>query len=366
MNTFSKLARKTELSLKTAVYGHHFCSLTNNAINSLSESRWRSDISKHLTHYSAIHSCECFDFSNNNEKLHYPEWVKLRYLMNERIVAGIRKATVFPKSGAIITPTKQALIETLGSLHKALHYSGFKEEVVTNRWRVKKSGLNVIVPGTSGFYHWFLESIPGILRCLSIFPNHSILLPQTRASFVDQSLEIIFGQDWIKHVVFSDRPLEVNEAVFYSKAQGAQFVHPADVLHVREHILKNIDLDKFPKKRRIYISRRKATARACDESSVIADFQDYGYDIVELERMELRDQITLVATADHIAGYHGAGFTHGIFSHKRANFLELFQYHRRNDCYARLLTSMARKYSLVVSQKEDPGKFKSLRELLPR
>lgn len=358
--TLKNAVNRISRSMASLAYGKIIGRMPFNSINSIRDSCWDSTFRKDCKFIHKVHPVNCFDYSDSSTDL--PEWVSLRFTTNERYIAGISRATVFPRSGAIVSQDDRVLIESMGSLFKVLTYSGFRSEVLRNRWRIGKSPVKVIVSGIGGFYHWFVECLPGILRCLEKFPDYHLLLPSRRPRFVDESLTIAVGETWKSRAIFSDRPLVVEEAVFYSKSMGGQYVHPLDVELLQRHFKSATSCTD--QGQRIYISRQKATSRACDESDVIKKFTAYGFSIIELETMSLAQQLAIAGNATHIAGYHGAGFTHGIFSGPNCSFLELFRNDHRNDCYARLFHSIGRQYCLILSDETDASQFPNLEQVL--
>jgi capsular polysaccharide biosynthesis protein len=282
----------------------------------------------------------------------------LRYTLQETRVIGLRNAIAYPHSGAVVSSQGQVILESLGSLYKAMTYSGFVAEAARYRWSVDRRKEKLIVPGIGGFYHWMFECLPSVIRCLERYPDHRILLPIKRPAFIDAFLAIILGVGWRAKALFSSRPLRAQEAVFYSKSYGAQFVHPDDVELLRKRLLPNLLSGKRPGK--VFISRRQAKARACEEGLIASAFRSRGFAIVELETLPLTEQIALLAGASHVAGFHGAGFSHGIFIPDGCRVLELFRHDGLNDCYARLFKTLGRDYRFFVSQAPYPNRFPAL------
>lgn len=334
--------------------------LPRNAICSVLDVQHDPAIRASQTFLQIVHKADCFDCESDG--IPSAEWMRLRYVMNEKLIVGVRNCLVFPRSGAVVNPDDKILLESMGSLYKALSYSGFTTESSRHRFSNRKSTENLIVPGVGGFYHWIFESLLGILRCSETHPEFKILLPHRRPTYVDESLSLIFGSGWKERIVFSSCPLQVCEAVFYSKSSGAQFVHPEDLRLLRDCLLPHGTCDSSQE--RIFISRQDAKARACDEKSLIESFSKRGYVIVQMEKMPLAEQIGLISQASHVAGYHGAGFSHGIFSKPDCSFIELFRYDALNDCYARILKTLGREYRFLVSDCPIPNSFKSLDQVL--
>lgn len=354
---------KTRLSklLSKLLLGKVGGAMPFNAINSLRGSKIDTRLRKDLSDFHQIHPADCFDYSQDPGG--FPDWMIFRFVLEEKRVVGLRNATVYPRSGGVVSARGKVLVESLGSLYKAMTYSGFVQEAARYRWRVQRNSIKVVVSGMGGFYHWMFEGLPGVLRCLARHPDHKILLPSSRRPrFVDESLFLALGSQWKVRTIFSDSPLRVDEAVYYTKSNGAQFVHPKDLELLRTSLLTSGERTTSGK--RLYISRQKAKARSCDETPVITKFRDFGFKIIQLETMPLSEQIALFSEASHVGGYHGAGFSHGLFPAPGTRFLELFRQDSLNDCYARLLRMRGHSYKFLVSQPSEPNRFPELSKAL--
>lgn len=87
--------------------------------------------------------------------------------------------------------------------------------------------------------------------------------------------------------------------------------------------------------RRLWISRRDAAARLLTwEDDLLALLP--GFERIELAALSPARQIALAASADVIAGPHGAGLAHVIFGHPGARAFELFPATHHQPIYARL------------------------------
>lgn len=334
--------------------------LPRNAICSAVEAQGDSALMTNQVICQTVHEADCFDCRSPG--FSSADWMRLRYVLNEKLIIATQNCYVFPRSGGVVNSGGQVLLESLGSLYKAMTYSGFTGESSRYRFSAKKSSEKVIVTGIGGFYHWLYESLPGILRCSEKYPGFKVLLPRRRPTYVDESLSLIFGNGWKERIIISSCPLQVREAVFYSKSNGAQFVHPEDLRLLRDRLLPHGTCASYQE--RIFISRQGVKARACDEKPLIESFSKHGFKSFELETIPLAEQIGLISQATHVAGFHGAGFSHGIFSKPSCSFIELFRYDSLNDCYARILRTLGREYRFLVSDYPIPNAFKNLDQIL--
>lgn len=343
--------------LNAVLLGNTVGRLHGHAVLSIRE-KAGSTLTNDLLSRHPVHAPEHFDFSANT--FDFPDWMRLRFALEERSIFEMRNALAYPRSGGVVSATGRVLIESLGSYYKAAGYAGFSSEAVAHRFSASKQirGEKLIVAGVVGYYHWMLESLPCILRCRELFPDYCLLLPTRRPRYVDESLAILFGDSWRDGLIESDRPVRAERVAFYAKANGAQWVHPEDARLLREKFLGALGNPAAPKSReRIYVSRKAAKARHCDETALEARFRAEGFSVVQLEHLSLREQISLIQNAERFAGLHGAGFSHGVFLPPGARILELFRYDALNDTYARLLRSLGYDYSFLVSHPGNAGDF---------
>ena len=78
-------------------------------------------------------------------------------------------------------------------------------------------------------------------------------------------------------------------------------------------------------KKLIYITRRKTRLRqTINEKSLIENLLQRGFEVIELEGLQLMQQIEIFYQAKLIIGTHGAGFTNLIFASNDLVFLEIF------------------------------------------
>jgi capsular polysaccharide biosynthesis protein len=286
-----------------------------------------------------------------------PPWIRTEYVLNERYIYQVSNCTVYPLSGAVVLNEtagrgEKVLVESIGSLLKTMTFSDLKTESVRPRSRNHRVGHVVpLAGGRGGHYHWLLESLPGAIRCHERCRDAPFLVSSERAGYVDQSLALLFGDSFSVVSVPDGAAVECDKVTFYSKSYGAANFHPDDVMLVRTKLLDACSLrPRNNIERKIYISRRLAANRKCDETSVEEFFVRKGYDVVFPETLTFVDQIQLFSEASHIAGLHGAGLANILFAPEGARVVELFRGDYLNDCYARLASTLGYSYGFQVSR----------------
>jgi len=116
----------------------------------------------------------------------------------------------------------------------------------------------------------------------------------------------------------------------FRPSQGVLWQNSVDhcLLKLRERALKAIegrDTSHLP--RRFWVGRSAEGAarnRAMKgEAAIVAALKTYGFDVVEFEKLEPLDQIAVMANAEVMISYHGAGFTNMLFAGADTHVIEL-------------------------------------------
>ncbi len=102
-----------------------------------------------------------------------------------------------------------------------------------------------------------------------------------------------------------------------------------------------------PKK--VYISRQGTTRKVSNFVDVKRVLQQHGFTIYRLEELSVSDQVSLLSTADYIAGPHGAGLTNILFGPNDATIIELLPKTYNNPHYFRLSQILNQDYHYIIS-----------------
>lgn len=115
----------------------------------------------------------------------------------------------------------------------------------------------------------------------------------------------------------------------YRASQGVLWQNSVDtnLLRLRTRALKAIegrDVSHLP--RRFWVGRSSDGARTRSmkgEAALVAALKSYGFGQVEFEKLEPLDQIAVMANAEAMISYHGAGFTNMLFANKNTHVIEI-------------------------------------------
>jgi len=112
--------------------------------------------------------------------------------------------------------------------------------------------------------------------------------------------------------------------------------------------------------RRIYVSRRTlnsegwSTRILANESELIAALSDAGFDIIEPERLPVREQIRTFSSASMVVGPSGSGLFNTVFCHPGTRIVDIQSEPQWIYSYTGMYSSLALNYGIFVG-KSDPA-----------
>ncbi len=112
-----------------------------------------------------------------------------------------------------------------------------------------------------------------------------------------------------------------------------------------------------PARKRIYISRRKASSRAVsNDAELLALLDAHGFVEVRLEELGLAEQIALFRQAEAIVAPHGAGLTNLVFCEPGTLVVELIAEGYGSELYLKLGQARQLDYHLIHCPAQDPAR----------
>jgi hypothetical protein len=101
--------------------------------------------------------------------------------------------------------------------------------------------------------------------------------------------------------------------------------------------------------RKIFISRKRRAQRSFKNLREIEDrFRHSGFEVVYMEQLAASEQLALVSSCSHIAGFHGAGLSNIVAAPAGASLLEIFS-NTGTDAYAKVAESLGLRYTEMSS-----------------
>lgn len=112
---------------------------------------------------------------------------------------------------------------------------------------------------------------------------------------------------------------------------------------------------KFTRKR-IFVGRKGARHRPCaEEGRIVRELRKKGFVPVECEKLSVREQARIFASAEMVVGAHGAGLTNLVFCRPGTKVIELFGPGYVNPCYRDLCVAAGLEHMAVIGNGRDWG-----------
>lgn len=205
------------------------------------------------------------------------------------------------------------------------------------------------------YFHWILECLPRLLALQAqgikapiLIPEHIYGAPYIQESLADLQMEVIS---------FNFRET-VKVATLFVASHDAPCAF--DPTYLKSVILKFKELDSPQTKkatRKIYVSRKEAGKRKVEnESELIPIVQDYGFEILQMEKLSFRDQRDLMRETKILMSIHGAGLANLIFMPQDAKVIELHpNTERYNSCFYHLAAAINLDYYYSFEKADHPN-----------
>ena len=191
--------------------------------------------------------------------------------------------------------------------------------------------------GNNNYFHWFFDVLPrlGIFEKNLSLKNIDYLLCPNLNLWQIKSLELLgFNK---KQLLSSVKYRHVSSNTIYTTSHPWNF--NLDIINDIENIpewisvwLKNKFLDKKSKKifsKRIYIDRSDSDSNVKEHRSIINEKEIIEYlkkekfELIQLSKLDLEDEIKIFNDAEIVVGLQGAGFTNLVWSNNKTKIIEL-------------------------------------------
>ena len=211
----------------------------------------------------------------------------------------------------------------------------------TPRFKKKLNGsiLSLLTGGggNNNFFHWFFDVLPrvGIYEEYLNLKNLNYLLCPNLNSWQLKSLELLgFNKD---QLLSSVKYRHISSDIIYTTSHPWNFNSNIvnDIENIPEWIsiwLKNKFLNKKSKKifpKRIYIDRSDSNSNLkefrsiINEKEIIEYLKKKNFELIQLSKLNLEDEIKIFNDAEIVVGLQGAGFTNLIWANSKTKIIEL-------------------------------------------
>ncbi len=239
-------------------------------------------------------------------------------------------------------------------------FIGVNSSVLSSTCQMEGSVVNLSLSGLeNNYYHWLTECLARfyLLEKSSFKPDYYILSNST--SFQRQYIEVL-GIDQDKVLTPDENSVLQSEIIVPSLINNWEFVdfrgHISYQKQWLPHWIGNLYKEKLNLKqkkvdRKIYISRASAEHRRIEnEHEILGYLEARSYEIVELEKMTVVEQIELFSTASIVLGLHGAGFSNIYFCPESTIICEIFSGYYHDSSYKILAHALNLKYTYLIGE----------------
>ena len=254
--------------------------------------------------YSEGEFLEIFDPRSNRMVGHY---------FNPRIEALVRHVIVEPRQGLIYSKEGQLISESTNWSTSNLY-----ESFPWNPKRVNQEApTNLVINLTSSaFGHWLVEDLAPVLYLINKHPEALILVSKNRPRFVSELLEFL-GREFFE----SAGPIRVPNLLTVTHQNDSGWMHPRD-LQILENFKKLIPGETTYGKK-IYATRRNLKRSPNNEKDIEFLFRDLGFEVLQLEKMDLVSEINLMKGVQDLAGVAGSWQCNIIWADKAQSMFDI-------------------------------------------
>ncbi len=190
--------------------------------------------------------------------------------------------------------------------------------------------------------HWLTAHLPKILLLRGLGLIDQLALPAERPPLVDASLRLLGVEpDRCVQVATGERVVFEHLTVLETDRFRPELLRP-----VREALAKI-----GPSRRRVFISRRRARGRRLIEEAALAPMlRAHGFELVEMEALNLDAQLRLMGETAVLVGPHGAGLTNMMFCAPGTQIVEIADPSYPNPNFYALAAAMGHDYWRVPAR----------------
>ncbi|MEF3307197.1 glycosyltransferase family 61 protein [Paenibacillus sp. GYB003] len=208
------------------------------------------------------------------------------------------------------------------------------------------------------YYHWMMDVLPTLhlLKRLGIKPHLFVINGKAAAPYQIETMEMLGVSR--KRIVQSHPGLHIESPLLVVPRCVGKFRSRWSIDFLRRELMTACGIVPAAGKDRIYISREKAPKRKLlNEDDVMRVLARRGFRKVHLEGMPVSDQIRLFASAEAVAGPHGAGLTNTVFCNPGTRVIEMFSPRLVHTCYPMISGLLGLQHYYLVGTGPRPPEF---------
>lgn len=249
----------------------------------------------------------------------------------------IRDLFVLPRNGIYIK-SKFIFLSNFGSLNRFLNWSSAPLEIIKFKFfpKANLSLENVLHLPDTGFYHFLTEIFPSFLWHLEEQIPTQVVLHKSSSAYCLQLVEFIIHKYNVNfmQVMLVDKPYRCQSAFLHRITSSSGRPFPSDLNIITKYlgIKSTAEIISIPSSK-IFISRGRFGRRSMKNDHLISEyFESIGFQILQLETLDIQTQISHLSDASIIIAPHGAGLSHLVWT-RPSKVIEIFPPNFSNDCY---------------------------------
>ena len=283
--------------------------------------------------YSDSSVIEIFDPRSNKIKGHY---------FHERNEYHVQDVILEPKQGLIYSNDGE-LIEESTNWPTSYLYNSFpwNPKKYIKRLRMESA---IFLP-SSAFGHWLMEDLPLFISVLESNLDSTVLVSRNPPKFVSDLLHTLD-----REIVYLDGPVRVDSLVFIQKNQDSGWPHPRDLEILNHFAPFEAVKSKGAQSKNIYASRRGSKRSPMNEIEIENLFKGHGFEVHQMEKLNLFDEIRLMSETLRLAGVHGSGLSNIIWMPPGGTMLDIVNNNYWTEAGHRLAFLKLSKYEFMTYQ----------------
>jgi len=219
---------------------------------------------------------------------------------------------------------------------------------------IEKAIFSLTVASEGNYYHWIADLLPRLLLIkkykLSDFDERFIILHNTNKRYETETLQLLQIRE--SHIIrlSAFRHLNVKDLViadYVPSNIGNSFPKwKTDLLHeFRNTCISNKVNNNLTK---IYLVRGKQKTRnLIGEEKLIAFLQKEGFQIIDPQKISLKEQIIALSNANTVIALQGAALTNILFCQEHSLIIELRSSHLPPDYFSEISKTCNLKFEYI-------------------
>lgn len=279
----------------------------------------------------------------------------LKHKCPEAFVAVLPNGRIWGQNGVVISPDNKLVSDVSIEFKEdpAEHSLFRRQKTRPPEYTADTVAVIASVCGRN-YYHWMFDILPRLCLLkrapisIDAYAVHVDGLP-----FQEETLDILGVKNRL-YLIDADTHLMCANLVVPSLPGHSGYAPKWTCTWLRQIFLKAA-AKPVRDWQRIYISRNNVGGRrVVNEAEVVAVLAEYGFNVVTMEWMTVRQQARLLASAEIVVAAHGGGLTNLVFCRAGTKVVEFFSPNYVNVCYWSICNHVGLNYHYLIGEGARP------------